>query len=50
MKKVKAKKVLPRNFVVKHQQVTGAGRHTDRKSDYRRQPKHRNQKPITMED
>lgn len=33
----------PRNFVAKHQQATGAGRHRDNKSDYRRQPKHRHQ-------
>lgn len=32
-----------RNFVAKHAQETGAGRHKDRKSDYLRQPKHRNQ-------
>ena len=40
--KRKSKPAKPRNFVAKHQQETGAGRHTDRKSDYRRQPKHRN--------
>lgn len=34
--------VKARNFVAKHAQGTGAGRHKDRKSDYRRQPKHRN--------
>jgi len=35
--------VKARNFVAKHAQGTGVGRHKDRKSDYRRQPKHRNQ-------
>ncbi len=50
MKKKKVKKPVPRNFVAKHQQVAGAGRHSDRKSDFRRQPKHRNQQPKTMED
>lgn len=50
MKKEKVKKTAPRNFVAKHQQESGAGRHTDRKSDYRRQPKHRNQQPVNTED
>lgn len=35
--------VQQRNFVAKHSQESGAGRHTDRKNDYRRKPKHRNQ-------
>lgn len=35
--------VVQRNFVAKHAQESGAGRHKDRKSDYRRKPKHRNQ-------
>ena len=39
----KEKKVAPRNFVAKHQKTSGAGRHRDNKSDYRRQPKHRHQ-------
>lgn len=50
MKKMNAKKVMPRNFVAKHQQDSGSGRHTDRKSDYRRQPKHRNQQPFVKEE
>jgi hypothetical protein len=40
---MKKKTVLvPRNFVAKNQKTAGAGRHTDKKSDFRRQPKHRN--------
>jgi hypothetical protein len=31
-----------RNFVAKNAQESGAGRHKDKKADFRRQPKHRN--------
>lgn len=48
--KRKEKLSKPRNFVAKHQQESGAGRHKDHKNDYRRQPKHRNQHVKTSED
>jgi hypothetical protein len=37
----KSKPSVPRNFVAKHAQESGAGRHRDPKNDFRRQPKHR---------
>jgi hypothetical protein len=46
----KVKPSAPRNFVAKHAQESGAGRHKDSKNDYRRQPKHRHQQlKSTME-
>lgn len=42
----KDNKKAVRNFVAKHSQESGAGRHKDRKNDYSRQPKHRNQKEV----
>jgi hypothetical protein len=41
MKKQKHKLVKPRNFVAKNQQTAGAGRHRDKKHDYKRHPKHK---------
>lgn len=32
--------VQQRNFVAKNAQETGAGRHLDKKKDFRRKPKH----------
>jgi hypothetical protein len=39
--KRKSKPGKSRNFVAKHAQESGAGRHKDQKSDYQRRPKHR---------
>lgn len=51
MKKNTKKTNVPRNYVAKHCQETGAGRHRDPKNDFRRNPKHRHQDlKTTMED
>ncbi|MBP6888518.1 MAG: hypothetical protein KBC21_02325 [Candidatus Pacebacteria bacterium] len=40
-RKAKPKKLVPiRNWVAKHAQESGAGRHKDDKKDYKRKPKH----------
>jgi hypothetical protein len=44
--KTKKKEVSPRNFVAKNAPKSGTGRHVDRKNDYQRKPKHRNQQEV----
>ena len=48
--KIVPKKIVTRNFVAKNAQESGAGRHKDKKHDYKRQPKHRGSQSSNLKE